>query len=105
MTTESKASNTQSISISVMGKDYRVACPAGEQSSLQRAADFLDTRMREIRDAGVNGNERIAVMAALNLSHEFLDATDNVGEESADQGQINELIDRLDLEINHYKAN
>ena len=37
------------------------------------AAEFLNARMREIRDTGkVVGLDRIAVMAALNLAHEFL---------------------------------
>ena len=37
------------------------------------AAAFLDRRMREIRDnAKITGNEKIAVMAALNIAHELL---------------------------------
>jgi cell division protein ZapA len=35
--------------------------------------DYLDGRMRELRDSGkVLGNERIAVLAALNITHELL---------------------------------
>ncbi len=37
------------------------------------AVDYLDKKMRDIRDSGkVSGVERIAIMAALNLSHEVL---------------------------------
>ena len=41
------------------------------------AAEFLNARMREIRDTGkVVGLDRILVMAALNLAHEFLKGKD-----------------------------
>lgn len=60
------------ITISIMGKDYKIACAPEEQSDLLESARHLDTQMRKIRDTGkVNGPERIAVMAALNLAHEL----------------------------------
>ena len=38
-----------------------------------KAVEYLDRKMREIRDAGkVIGVERIAIMAALNITHELL---------------------------------
>jgi cell division protein ZapA len=38
-----------------------------------KAVEYLDRKMREIRDAGkVVGVERIAIMAALNITHELL---------------------------------
>jgi cell division protein ZapA len=62
------------VTVSILDKEYKVACPREEQSALIAAATFLDGRMREIRESGkVIGGERIAVMAALNLAHEFLD--------------------------------
>lgn len=68
---ESKASNA--ISISVMGREFRVAAPAGEERQLLASVDLLNRKMKEIRDTGkVVGNERIAIMAALNLAHDNL---------------------------------
>jgi len=59
--------------ISIMGREFRVACEPGEQKSLQDAVDFLNRKMEEIKDQGkVSGLDRIAVMAALNISHELL---------------------------------
>jgi cell division protein ZapA len=64
---------TETLSVHILGKDYQVACPEKEQDALLRAASELDRRMRVIRHAGnVIGVERIAVMAALNLSNEVL---------------------------------
>ncbi len=52
-----------------MEKEYVVACPYEERSALLDAAEFLNGRMREIRDSGkVVGHDRIAVMVALNLA-------------------------------------
>jgi cell division protein ZapA len=65
------------VSVRIMEKEYVVACPYDDRSALLDAAEFLNARMREIRDSGkVVGLERIAVMAALNLAHEFLKGKD-----------------------------
>jgi cell division protein ZapA len=65
------------VSVRIMDKEYVVACPYDERSALLDAAEFLNSRMREIRDTGkVVGLDRIAVMAALNLAHEYLKGKD-----------------------------
>ena len=65
------------VSVRIMEREYVVACPYDERSALLDAAEFLNSRMREIRDSGkVVGLDRIAVMAALNLAHEFLRVKD-----------------------------
>lgn len=59
--------------ISIMGREFRVACTPDEQKTLLEAVDYLNRKMQEIKDQGkVNGLDRIAIMAALNISHEFL---------------------------------
>ena len=59
--------------ISIMGREFRVACAPDEQKSLQEAVDYLNRKMQDIKDQGkINGLDRIAIMAALNISHEFL---------------------------------
>ena len=64
--------DTARVSVRIMEKEYVVACPYEERAALLDAAEFLNGRMREIRDSGkVVGHDRIAVMAALNLAHEF----------------------------------
>ena len=61
------------LQINVMGREFRVACPDGEQKGLLEAVDYLNKKMGEIRDNGkVIGLERIAIMAALNIAHELL---------------------------------
>ena len=73
------------VSVRIMEKEYVVACPYEERSALLDAAEFLNARMRDIKDSGkVVGLDRIAVMAALNLAHEFLKGKDR--ETRADTG-------------------
>jgi cell division protein ZapA len=61
------------ISVRIMEKEYVVACAYEERSALLDAAEFLNARMREIRDSGkLVGHDRIAVMVALNLANELL---------------------------------
>ena len=61
------------MTISLLGREFRVACPEGEERQLLASVDYLNRKMKEVRDVGkVVGNERIALMAALNVAHEFL---------------------------------
>ncbi|MCX7066234.1 MAG: cell division protein ZapA [Methylococcales bacterium] len=62
----------QPVSLTIMGKEYKIACDPDEQDDLIRSAHQLDAQMSKMRDAGkVSGSDRIAVMAALNLAHEL----------------------------------
>lgn len=63
----------QAVPITILGKEYLIACPEDGRQELQSSADYLNQKMREIRDSGkVVGTDRIAVMAALNIAHELL---------------------------------
>ena len=64
---------SKTLTISIMNKEFQVACPEGEEEALQRAARYLSEQMQEIRQSGkVVGMDRIAIMTALNMSHELL---------------------------------
>jgi len=63
----------RSIEIQILGRAYKVACSREEEPALIAAADYLDGKMREIREKSkVIGAERIAIMAGLNLAHDLL---------------------------------
>ena len=63
------------VDVNIMGREFKVACSEDEREGLMTAVNFLDKKMREIRDTGkVIGVERIAIMAALNLSPVLLTA-------------------------------
>ena len=61
------------LDISLLGKEYRVACPPEERQALLAAVAYVDEKMHDIAEkTRSNISERIAVMAALNIAHEFL---------------------------------
>lgn len=67
------SSEANRVSIRILEKEYHVACPPEERHALLDSAEMLNRRMREIRDSGkVVGLDRIAVMAALNITNELL---------------------------------
>jgi cell division protein ZapA len=67
--------NTDSVPVTVkiLDKEYRIACPKDEKEGLLASVEYLKQRMSEVRNSGkVAGAERIAVLAALNIAHEVL---------------------------------
>ena len=86
------------ISVTILDKEYRVSCPPNEQEALLMAARYLNNKMRDIRAGGkVIGIERIAVMAALNISYELTKNRNSAAEEKADtQTHIDQLLGKLD---------
>ncbi len=82
----------------ILDKEYRISCPPEERNNLEQAARHLDSKMRDIRNSGkVIGVDRIAVMAALNITHEMQTGTHRQDAALDDQArQISELVSRLD---------
>jgi cell division protein ZapA len=65
--------STKTLDVKILDRDLRVACPDEEREELLDAVSYLNKKMTEIRDAGKIANvERIAIMAALNITHELL---------------------------------
>ena len=96
------AESAKTIEISVLGRSYRVACEDGEREALMEAVAYLDGKMGEIKKAGkVNGTDRIAVMAALNIAHEFLSTKLDGG---FDIGQARRRISLLEAKLDEALA-
>ncbi len=73
MSAQDSAREKGALTVSLLGREFRVACPEGEEKQLLASADYLNRKLKEVRDTGkVNGNERIAIMAALNIAHELM---------------------------------
>ncbi len=96
---------SNAVFIHVMGKEYQISCPPEQEEALKKAADYLDHQMRGIRESGkVVGLERIAVMAALNISHELHHQDDQGGlsREAADE-HVNRMNKKLDKALHELK--
>lgn len=87
----------KTLTVSIVGKDYQVACPAGEEESLREAAHYLHTLMESIRASGrVVGLDRVAVMAALNVSNELLQSKNlQAAAQAKAVAQVQTLSDRV----------
>lgn len=96
------STDAMGLDVTIMGREFRVACPAGEQQALLESVAYLDKKMHEIRDSGkVVGAERIAIMAALNIAHEFL-STRLAG--SFDIGEYKRRMDFMQTQIEQAMA-
>ena len=90
--------SAEGITIHILDKEYMIACSEGERHDLQRSADYVDKKMREIRDSGkIIGSDRIAVMAALNISHELLTQGGDSSQTDASAGnRIRSIQEKID---------
>lgn len=66
---------SEPVSVRILDREFTVGVGAGERDSLVAAAQLLDARMREVRGGNKMASmDRVAVLAALNLAHELLQA-------------------------------
>ena len=90
-------SEIKGVDVNIMGRDFTVSCTDDERPGLINAVNFLDKKMRDIRDSGkVIGVERIAMMAALNLSHELLNSKSGNFDIGDIKRRISLMQDRID---------
>ncbi|OGT60164.1 MAG: hypothetical protein A3E85_04220 [Gammaproteobacteria bacterium RIFCSPHIGHO2_12_FULL_45_12] len=84
--------------IEILGKFYPVKCPAREEAALQETAKYLNKKMSEVQESGkVINLERIAIITALNMAHEFLEQDRQKGSLTSKINQhITKLQDKLD---------
>ncbi len=84
--------------VRILDKEFRVNCPKDKKDELYEAASYLDKHMRQIKNSGrVIGLERIAVMAALNISHELSNLKNrNPHEDSSVNDRLQALQHKID---------
>jgi len=101
--------SNETVIVKLLDKEYQVACPPGQQEALAQSARYLDQQMRNIRANGkVIGLERIAVMAALNISNELIQqdgdsapADDNA--KAPGSAQLKNLNSKLDEALHRFR--
>ncbi|GAA0559450.1 cell division protein ZapA [Halomonas salifodinae] len=81
--------------ITLLGRSYVIACPPEEQEALLRSARYLDRAMHGIHaQAKTLGNEKIAVMAALNIAHELLQLLDERKDQEHGLSQLHARLEQ-----------
>jgi cell division protein ZapA len=91
-------STQSSLDITLLGREYRVACPPDERESLLAAVAYVDVKMKDIAAKTKSTGERLAVMTALNLAHELLVPKDGADATSASPaGNTFDAFDRQEF--------
>jgi cell division protein ZapA len=90
----------ESLTLTIFGRDYRIACAPEERADLVACARYVDARMNDIREAGkVMGADRVAVMAALQIAQELFTVKAgggaSLGEVRRRLRQLNEMADQM----------
>ena len=96
------------LDITLLGKEYRVACPPEDRAALLAAVAYVDEKMHDIAEkTKSNISERIAVMAALNIAHEHLSKKQSAaeipshtgGETGLDIGSVKRRISDMEAQL------
>ena len=97
-------SDSKTVNVSILDKDYQVNCAADEVAALQKSALYLDQKMREMKDnSSVVGLDRLAVMAALNIANDLLAQSDEANKLAAQQHGIESLSDKVESALDRLK--
>ncbi|WP_137719988.1 cell division protein ZapA [Methylobacillus flagellatus] len=93
-------SEVKGVEVNILGRAFTIACPEDEREALLAAVAYLDKKMNDIQDSGrVVGSERVAVMAALNLSHEVLTARNGNFDVGDFKRSVLRMNDKLDAAL------
>ena len=97
--------NPSTVVVNILDKEYQVSCPEDEAEALTKSARYLDQKMAEIRASGkVVGLDRIAVMAALNITNAFLNGQDTISETQNNMAsRISYLSDKVGSALAEHK--
>ena len=94
------------ITVSILDKDYQVACPPDEVTALRESAQYLDDKMREMKEStSVFGLDRLAVMAALNIANDYISQTHKTLDVVSDhKNDIQTLNGKLETALGRLRA-
>ena len=89
------------VQVKILDKEYQVNCPPADQEALIKSAQYLDENMRKIKGRGnIHGAEKIAIMAALNITHDMLRKNRMINEtRHSTAQQVKGLEDKIDMAI------
>lgn len=86
------------LELNILGREYRVNCPAGAEGKLRAAAQYLHERMMEIKAAATTGGkqldtDRIAVIAALNMAHQLQELENSQQYSDSEMRYLHNILD------------
>lgn len=96
----------QPVAVQILDREYVVGCAPEQRAGLIEAAQRLDADMRQLRNASrTAGLDKIAVLAALNIAHELIQAQRNAAlGESELARELDSLKNKLDGALVAYRS-
>ncbi|MBB1294927.1 MAG: cell division protein ZapA [Pseudoalteromonas rhizosphaerae] len=92
----------QRVTVELLGKEQQFACPAGQEDALIASAKYLNDLVDKMKQRStVRNDQKALLMAALNISHELLEAKT---QQSVTQQQQDQLIDKLSAYLGQSSA-
>ena len=92
------------VKVSIMQREFTIACSEEESQGVIEAAGYLDKQMRTIaQNNSALGADRCAIMAALNISHELLEARRNEGEGTQVSSRLEKLHEQIDIAMDNIR--
>jgi len=94
-----------SLKVNILEKEYHIICEDHECEPLTKAAQYLDSKMKEIRDGRkVVGAEAIAIMAALNMAHDYMLCMENSDPAAQmNNAKIKSIRDKVESALMQYQ--
>ena len=84
---------SETVAVNILDREFLIGCTPEERPGLIAAANYLDGKMRETRAATrAQGVDRIAVLTALNITHEFLQLKNRTENDSGTLAQHLQLL-------------
>ena len=82
------------IEVKILGRDFSIACPENEEDSLMKSINFLNHKIDEVQASGsIIGGDKTIIMAALNITHEYLNKNNNADADVKNLSYKNKLTD------------
>ena len=98
--------SNSTVTVNILDREYQVNCKTEEVDELTSTARYLDGEMKKIRDSGkVLGMDRIAVMAALNISHDYLTLSkEHTSTKTNSSERISNLAGKIERSLERQKS-
>ena len=92
------AADKDTIKVKIAEREFTIACGSEDRDNVIEAAAFLNQQMASVaKNNNALGADRLAIMTALNISHDLLEMRRNMGEGHAVDARLDKLNEEIDL--------
>ena len=87
------------VEFKLLGRDFSISCSEEEEANLLKSVNYLSHKIEEVQNIGnIIGVDKTIIMAALNITHEFINKEGNTDIQTMDYrnklSNLSSLIDR-----------